>query len=125
MFQKVGIFLRHLHEFSFFSIATDSFEESPALSTYVIAFMFFELEIIQFVEDNMYMNIYVRKQFRNQVAFAHNVSMKALAFFGSYFEFPYPSRKLDIGVIPGFPISGVENFGLINVRYVDLLKLYC
>ncbi|KAE8782743.1 hypothetical protein D1007_43896 [Hordeum vulgare] len=91
------------------------FEESPLMSTYLVAMV---VGIFDFVEDvtskGTKVRVYTEVGKSSQGKFALDVGMKSLDFYNDYFGTPYALAKLDMIGIPDFNMMGMENYGLIT-----------
>ena len=100
-----------------------SFETSPVMSTYLLAFVFGELHS---VEGKTKSNVLVRSwatvaQPKNSLKHANSEAIDILNFFEEYFETAFPLKKLDQVALPDFESGAMENWGLITYREVALL----
>lgn len=67
-------------------------------------------------------NIYARKDVINQTKIAKAVGRKALKYYEYYFNINFPMSKIDFVAVPDFRAGAMENWGLINFRYVYKAK---
>jgi len=100
------------------------FEDTPKMSTYLLAFVYGELAYKEAVSKNgAQVRIYSTPDKINLTDFGLDVSVKSLEFFEDYFGVPYPLAKLDVIGLPDFSAGAMENWGLITFReqvlYVD------
>jgi len=99
-----------------------NFEETPLMSTYLVAFVIGELEFIEGkTKDNKIVRIITTPGKKNQGRFALDVSIKTLDYYNEYFKISYPLPKLDLIAIPDFESGAMENWGLITYRETALL----
>jgi len=101
-----------------------TFEDTPKMSTYLLAFVYGELAYKEAVSKNgAKVRIYSTPDKINLTDFGLDVSVKSLEFFEDYFGVPYPLAKLDVIGLPDFSAGAMENWGLITFResvlYVD------
>ncbi|XVE53865.1 hypothetical protein DITRI_Ditri03aG0036000 [Diplodiscus trichospermus] len=103
-------------------LKTVSYQESPIMSTYLVAVV---VGLFDYVEDHTPDGIKVRVycQFgkANQGKFALNVAVRTLELYKDYFAVPYTLPKLDMIAIPDFAGGAMENYGLVTYRETDLL----
>mmetsp|Transcript_26049 Transcript_26049/g.42016 ORF Transcript_26049/g.42016 Transcript_26049/m.42016 type:complete len:900 (+) Transcript_26049:614-3313(+) len=98
------------------------FEETPKMSTYLLAFCVGEFEYVESTtKHGVLIRVYTTPGKKDQGGFALEVGQKALDFFDDLFEIPYPLPKLDMIAIPEFAMGAMENWGLVTYREVDLL----
>lgn len=100
-----------------------TFETSPKMSTYLLAFVIGELQCKTTktksgVDVNTWATI---AQPTNSLDFALNIAKKSVEFFEDYFNVPYPLAKLDHVACPDFAAGAMENWGLITYRERALL----
>ena len=98
------------------------FDESPPMSTYILAIVIGELESISHTtEEGTKISIWTTKGNKNLGQFALDTSTRLLEYMNKYFGIPYPLKKLDHIVIPDFAAGAMENWGLITYRETALL----
>lgn len=103
-------------------IKTVKFEESPIMSTYLVAFIIGELEYLETkTKDSVKIRVYTTPGKKDQGKFALETAVKALNFYNYYFGIPYPLPKLDMIAIPDFDAGAMENWGIITYRETALL----
>lgn len=101
-----------------------TFEDTPIMSTYLLAFVYGQLGYTEAKTKNgVKVRVYATPDKVKLTDFALDVSVKALEFFEEYFGVPYPLPKLDVIGLPDFSSGAMENWGLITFReqvlYVD------
>lgn len=101
-----------------------TFEDTPKMSTYLLAFVYGELEYKEAKSaGGTTVRIYSTPDKIGLTDFGLDVSVKSLDFFENYFGVPYPLPKLDVIGLPDFSAGAMENWGLITFResvlYVD------
>ncbi|XAR69944.1 Membrane alanyl aminopeptidase [Bertholletia excelsa] len=103
-------------------IKTVHFEESPIMSTYLVAVV---VGLFDYVEghtsDGIKVRVYCQDGKANQGNFALGVAVKTLDLYKQYFAMPYLLPKLDMIAIPDFALGAMENYGLITYRETALL----
>jgi len=100
-----------------------TFETTPVMSTYLLAFVFGELHC---VEGKSKRGVDVRSwasvaQPKSHLEYANKEAIDILDFFEDYFKTPFPLPKLDQVALPDFDALAMENWGLITFREVGLL----
>lgn len=104
-------------------LATTTFETSPIMSTYLLAFVYGNLHSVSAkTKDGVEVNIWAsRDHAAETLEFALDVSVRSIEFFNDYFQTPYPLSKCDHVALPDFSSGAMENWGLITYREVCLL----
>lgn len=104
-------------------IKTVQFEESPLMSTYLVAMV---VGIFDFVEgvtsQGTKVCMYTKVGKSEHGKFALDVGVKSLDLYNDYFGTPYGLPKLDMIGIPDFP-GALENYGLVTFH--DQNCSYC
>lgn len=98
-----------------------TFEPTPRMSTYILAFVVGELVYKEVIADGIRIRTYTTEGKKELTAFALAVAPKVLAFFNDYFDIPYPLTKLDLLAIPDFDAGAMENWGAVTFRESILL----
>eukprot|EP00252_Welwitschia_mirabilis_P026272 TRINITY_DN853_c0_g2_i2.p1 TRINITY_DN853_c0_g2~~TRINITY_DN853_c0_g2_i2.p1 ORF type:complete len:876 (-),score=167.86 TRINITY_DN853_c0_g2_i2:460-3087(-) len=98
------------------------FQESPLMSTYLVAIVVGEFDYIEGIttEGNK-VRVYTEIGKTNQGKFALDVAVRTLAYYADYFGEKYPLPKLDMIAIPDFSAGAMENYGLVTYRETALL----
>ncbi|KAK9101455.1 hypothetical protein Scep_024885 [Stephania cephalantha] len=103
-------------------LKTISFQESPIMSTYLVAMV---VGLFDYVEgqttDGIKVRVYCQVGKANQGKLALDVAVKTLDLYKLYFATPYPLPKLDMIAIPDFAAGAMENYGLVTYRETALL----
>lgn len=103
-------------------LKTVYFEESPIMSTYLVAVV---VGLFDYVEshtsDGVKVRCYCQVGKANQGEFALDVAVKTLELYKKYFDVPYSLPKLDMVAIPDFAAGAMENYGLVTYRETALL----
>ena len=101
---------------------TTSFETTPRMSTYLLAFAFGELGYNEATtKDGVVVRAYATPDNVAHTDFAVDVATQALEFYNQYFDIPYPLAKCDLIALPDFASGAMENWGLITFREQALL----
>ncbi|XP_026656624.2 aminopeptidase M1-B-like isoform X2 [Phoenix dactylifera] len=103
-------------------LKTLSFQESPIMSTYLVAVVVGLFDFVEaFTPDGIRVRVYCQVGKSNQGKFALDVAVKTLDLYKGYFAVPYPLPKLDMVAIPDFASGAMENYGLVTYREKSLL----
>ena len=98
------------------------FGATPAMSTYLLAFVVGELEASPAIDvDGVQVRVVHRPGRGDQVAFAHQAAAFCLRWLTEYFGVPYFGDKIDLLAIPDFAFGAMENTGCVTFREVLLL----
>ena len=109
-------------QFSKNNLKTVIFQETPIMSTYLLAFIISELEYLEGkTKDNVKVRIYTTPGKKHRAKLALDVTIKSLEYYNNYFKIKYPLPKLDLIAIPDFEAGAMENWGLITYRETQLL----
>ncbi len=102
---------------------TTSFETSPKMSSYLLAFVFGELHGVSAkASDGTVVSSWATvAQPIDHLNYANEEAIKILEYFIDYFDTPFPLPKLDQVALPDFDSLAMENWGLITFREVGLL----
>ncbi|KAI4312734.1 hypothetical protein MLD38_037532 [Melastoma candidum] len=100
---------------------TVHFEESPLMSTYLVAVV---VGLFDFIEDTtadgLKVRVYCPPGKSGQGKFSLEIAVKAIDLYTEYFSTPYPLPKLDLVAVPEFAGGAMENYGLIIYRENEL-----
>uniref|UniRef100_A0A0E0M0C9 Aminopeptidase n=1 Tax=Oryza punctata TaxID=4537 RepID=A0A0E0M0C9_ORYPU len=98
------------------------YEESPLMSTYLVAIVVGLFDCIEGVtSEGNKVRVYTQVGKSNQGKFALDVGVKSLNLYKEFFDTPYPLPKLDMVAIPDFTNGAMENYGLVTYREIYLL----
>src|SRR5439155_21896239 len=96
---------------------TVTFQTTPIMSTYLVAFCVSDLEYIEGVTENgVLVRCYATPGHKNKMQFSLDVAIRALNWYIKWFEIDYPLKKLDMLAVPDFGAGAMENWGLITYR---------
>ena len=99
-----------------------TFQETPTMSTYLLAFVIAELEYLKGkTKNNVLVRIITTRGKKDKAKLALEIAIKALEYYENYFRISYPLPKLDLIAIPDFDSGAMENWGLITYREAALL----
>lgn len=99
------------------------FETTPKMSTYLLAFVFGELQSKETkTKEGVDVRIWSTKAHRLEALdFAVDVAVRGIEFFAGYYGVPYPLTKCDHVALPDFAVGAMENWGLITYRETCLI----
>ena len=99
-----------------------NFEESPRMSSYLVAMVVGPFEATDPVTVNgVKIRVWATRGKKEQGLYSRGVVAKLLPFFEDYFGVKYPEKKLDLIAIPDFGPGAMENLGAITFRETRLL----
>ncbi|MSP78805.1 MAG: M1 family peptidase [Dehalococcoidia bacterium] len=99
-----------------------TFEETPKMSTYLLAFVVGDMACVQATMPNgTLVRVWATRGKEEQGRYALENSVKILTYMNEYFGIPYPLKKLDHVAIPDFAAGAMENWGCITYRETALL----
>lgn len=111
-----------LEEKEYGDLKTVSYEESPIMSTYLVAIVVGLFDYVEdYTSDGIKVRVYCQVGKANQGKFALHVAVKTLEVYKEYFAVPYSLPKLDMIAIPDFAAGAMENYGLVTYRETALL----
>jgi len=98
------------------------FEQTPIMSTYLLAFLVGEFEYIETTNDEgVIVRVYTVPGKKEHGVFALDVAAKTLSFYKDYFGTAYPLPKLDMIAVPDFAAGAMENWGAVTYRETAVL----
>ncbi|CAF3546049.1 unnamed protein product [Rotaria sp. Silwood1] len=100
------------------------FEQTPPMSTYLIAFVLTDFECItNQTLNNISVSVCGRQEamIKGEGDFALEVATHVITYFEQSYNVPYPLSKCDHFAIPDFSAGAMENWGLITYRETALL----
>ena len=100
-----------------------TFEPSPKMSTYLVAFVCGELHKHSTkTKSGVDVNVWATTaQPAESLVFASDIAKRSIEYFEEYFGVPYPLPKADHVALPDFSSGAMENWGLITYRERVLL----
>ena len=106
-----------------YAIDTYSFETTPKMSTYLVAFVIGDLVKQTKVVDGgrVVVNVWGTPEHGNDLGDALESCVRILPAYETLFDIPFPLKKLDLVAIPSFEAGAMENWGLITYRESSLL----
>jgi puromycin-sensitive aminopeptidase len=99
-----------------------TFETTPKMSTYLLAFVFGELDSLEATtKDGVLVRTFATRDNVEHTQFALDTAVKTLEFYNEYFDIAYPLPKCDFIALPDFASGAMENWGCITFREQALL----
>ena len=99
-----------------------TFNKTPLMSTYLLAFIIGELNVIETNEFRIPVRVFSPPGSNIEHGrFALNLAAKTLAFYEKEFDSEFPLPKMDMVAIPDFSAGAMENWGLVTYRSVAVL----
>lgn len=99
-----------------------TFETTPVMSTYLLAFVFGELVSKEKTTKNgTVIRAFATRDNIEHTDFALETAVRCLEYFEDYFDIPFPLPKCDFVALPDFAAGAMENWGLITFREHALL----
>lgn len=99
-----------------------TFNKTPLMSTYLLAFVVGELKVIETNEFRVPVRVFATPDKNIEHGrYSLDIAAKTLAFYEKTFDSKFPLPKMDMIAIPDFSAGAMENWGLITYRVVDLL----
>ncbi|KAB2634423.1 aminopeptidase M1-like [Pyrus ussuriensis x Pyrus communis] len=100
---------------------TVTYQESPIMSTYLVAIVVGLFDYIEdHTSDGVIVRVYCQVGKADQGKFALDLAVRTLEFYKDYFSMPYSLPKLDMVAIPDFH-GAMENYGLVTYQESALL----
>ena len=102
---------------------TTTFEKTPRMSSYLLAFVIGELhKKTARTKSGVEVNVWATPaQNENTLDFALGIATRSIDFYDEYFGVKYPLPKSDHVALPDFSSGAMENWGLITYRESCLL----
>ena len=102
---------------------TTTFEKTPRMSSYLLAFVIGELhKKTAHTKSGVEVNVWATPaQNENTLDFALDIAARSIDFYDEYFGVKYPLPKSDHVALPDFSSGAMENWGLITYRESCLL----
>ena len=102
---------------------TTTFEKTPRMSSYLLAFVIGELHKKSArTKSGVEVNVWATPaQNENTLDFALDIAARSIDFYDEYFGVKYPLPKSDHIALPDFSSGAMENWGLITYRESCLL----
>jgi len=100
---------------------TLSFQTTPKMSTYLVAFLVGDFQCTTGEQDGVAIRACATPDKVALTPYSLDVAKYVLHYYNTYFGIPYPLPKLDLIALPDFEAGAMENFGAITYRETDLL----
>ena len=104
-----------------------TFERTPIMSTYLVAWAVGDFEYIEAFTDREYggkklpIRVYTTRGLKEQGRWALEHAPKIIDFFSEQFDIDYPLPKSDILAVHEFTHGAMENWGLVTYRITAIL----
>ncbi|KAH6695165.1 peptidase family M1 [Plectosphaerella plurivora] len=104
-----------------------SFETSPKMSTYLLAWAIGDFEYVEAFTDRKYngkqlpVRVYTTRGLKEQGRYALWHAPKIIDFFSDIFGIEYPLPKADLLAVHEFTAGAMENWGLVTYRTTAVL----
>ena len=104
-----------------------SFEKSPIMSTYLLAWAFGDFEYLEDFTDRKYngkhlpVRVYTTKGLKSQARYALDHAPQIIDYFSEIFDIDYPLPKADLLAVHEFSTGAMENWGLVTYRTTAVL----
>ena len=101
----------------------DSYQDTPIMPTYLLAFVIsrYEARQGQSSSNGVDFKFWARRSVQDQTAFATEIAPKILDFYEKVFNIRFPMPKVDMAAIQKFSARGMENWGLIIYKESSIL----
>ena len=105
------------------SLVRTTFEETPRMSTYLLAFVYGEMHSAKTkTKDGIIVQSWANvARPVKQLEYSAKEAADLLDFYSKYYDTPYPLAKLDQVALPDFDAGAMENWGLVTYREIALL----
>ena len=104
-----------------------SFETTPVMSTYLLAWAIGDFEYVEQLTDRRYngkqipVRVYTTRGLKEQGRWALEHAPKIIDFFSEIFDIDYPLPKSDLLAVHEFTHGAMENWGLVTYRTSQVL----
>ncbi|KAM0255025.1 hypothetical protein ACHAQJ_006173 [Trichoderma viride] len=104
-----------------------SFETSPLMSSYLLAWAIGDFEYIEQLTDRRYngkqipVRVYTTRGLKEQGRWALEHAPKIIDYFSEIFDIDYPLPKSDLLAVHEFTHGAMENWGLVTYRTTQVL----
>jgi puromycin-sensitive aminopeptidase len=102
-------------------IKTITYQETPKMSTYLLALVVGEFDSISKTSEGVQTTVYTVPGKAHQGHFCLDTAVKCLDLFQKLFGVPYPLQKSDLLAIPDFAAGAMENWGCVTYREAKIL----
>ncbi|CAK9804071.1 Aminopeptidase N [Anthophora plagiata] len=101
------------------SYVWDHYERSVPMSTYLVAFIVSDFEMLKSESGNF--RVWARHEAIEQSRYTLNIGPRILEYYENYFKIKFPLPKIDTVALPDFSAGAMENWGLITCRETAML----
>lgn len=104
-----------------------SFERTPIMSTYLLAWAVGDFEYVEAMTQRKYngasipVRVYTTRGLKNQARFALECAHRTVDYFSEVFGIDYPLPKVDLLAVHEFAMGAMENWGLVTYRTTAVL----
>ena len=104
-----------------------SFERTPVMSTYLLAWAFGDFEYVEdftqrtYKGQNIPVRVYTTRGLKEQGRYALEHAHKIVDFYSDVFQIEYPLPKADLLAVHEFSHGAMENWGLVTYRTTAVL----
>ncbi|KAL8992094.1 MAG: hypothetical protein Q9169_007379 [Polycauliona sp. 2 TL-2023] len=104
-----------------------SFDRTPVMSTYLLAWAFGDLEYVEDFTRRKYngkpipVRIYTTRGLKEQARFGLKNAWQVVDYFSEVFKIDYPLPKMDMLAVHEFSHGAMENWGLVTYRTTAIL----
>ncbi|EEP79230.1 GTP-binding protein ypt1 [Uncinocarpus reesii 1704] len=104
-----------------------SFDRTPIMSTYLLAWAVGDFEYVEAYTERKYngapipVRVYTTRGLKEQARFALDCAHKTVDYFSEVFEIDYPLPKSDLLAVHEFAMGAMENWGLVTYRTTAVL----
>ncbi|EAS30841.3 aminopeptidase 2 [Coccidioides immitis RS] len=104
-----------------------SFDRTPIMSTYLLAWAVGDFEYVEAHTKRKYngspipVRVYTTRGLKEQARFALECAHKTVDYFSEVFEIDYPLPKSDLLAVHEFAMGAMENWGLVTYRTTAVL----
>lgn len=104
-----------------------SFERTPVMSTYLLAWAFGDFEFVETTTRRKYngkhlpVRVYTTRGLKTQGRFALENCHQVIDYFSEIFKIDYPLPKMDLLAVHEFSHGAMENWGLVTYRTTAVL----
>ncbi|KAE8348860.1 peptidase family M1-domain-containing protein [Aspergillus coremiiformis] len=104
-----------------------SFETTPVMSTYLLAWAVGDFEHVEAMTQRKYngknipVRVYTTRGLKEQARFALECAHRTVDYFSEVFDVEYPLPKADLLAVHEFAMGAMENWGLVTYRTTAVL----
>lgn len=103
-------------------VMVTAFEETPKMSTYLLAFVVGDLAYKEATSKHgVKIRVYATPNHKHELDFSLHNAARFLDFLDDFFGTPFPLPKCDLVACPDFAAGAMENWGLLTFREAALL----